>query len=253
LSTQGSDLAAVSPSETARLLTMAVGAGLLAGLLSWLVGEVLVEAFRPKLDPQTVMGYTFMKASFEDQAAADYKNAVLAFAVLGSLLAGTLGIAGGLSSRSTRRAVRAGAAGLVLGGFLGAVSSLAILPVYYRALDQNKEELSRDLILPLMVHVGIWAACGVAGGVGLGVGLGGKSDLVMKAALGGLIGAALGACLYEIIGAAAFAADKTTSPLSVTWSTRLLARLLVTIMAATIAAVVVNTPTARKTSSTMTP
>ncbi len=130
----------------------------------------------------------------------------------------------------------------MLGSLLAAGASLGLLPLYFRALDQDQEGLSRDLTLPLVVHAGIWAAAGLAGGLAFGIGLGGGRDRLIKAAIGGLLGAALGAALYEMCGAMAFPGDRTTTPLSLTWQTRLLARLLVAILAALIAAVVVNMP-----------
>jgi len=224
---------------------MALGAGILAGLISWLLGEVSLNAFRPPLETQHVMGQVIMKARFEDQSAADFKNAILAFGVLGGVLGLVLGMAGGLARKSTRAGVRAAAAGLVLGSLMGVGASLVLLPVYFRALDREQEELSRDLILPLMVHGGIWAATGLAGGLAFGIGLEVGRTRIVNAGLGGLIGAALGAALYIVIGAAAFPGYTTTSPLSVTWETRLLARLLVATLAAVIAATAVNRPIRR--------
>jgi hypothetical protein len=137
----------------------------------------------------------------------------------------------------------------VLGGLIGAGASLAMLPVYFRALDRAQEELSRDLTLPLVVHGVIWAACGLAGGVALGVGMGGGRGRVLNAALGGLIGAALGAALYEVLGAVAFPAGKTTYPVSLTWDTRLLARLLVGGLTGLVAAAAVNAQGQRRAAS----
>jgi hypothetical protein len=124
-------------------------------------------------------------------------------------------------------------------------ASLAILPFYFQALDHSPEKLSHDLILPLMVHGGIWASCGLAAGVALGIGLGGGTTRILNAALGGAIGAALGAALYEGAGAALFQAARTTSPISWTSGTRLLARLLVAGLAGFIAGAVVSTPKRR--------
>jgi len=218
----------------------AILAGLVAGIVSWLVGEAVINAFRPPYHAQNVMGQTIMKASFKDQSAADVKNATLAFAVLGGVLGAALGTAGGLARKSAWAGIVSSVVGLVLGGVLGAGSSLALLPVYFTALDRAQEELSRDLTLPLLVHGGIWAACGLAGGVAFGIGLGAGRTRVINAALGGLIGAVVGAALYEIIGATAFPTDKTTSPLAMTGKARLLARLLVAILSAMLAAVVIN-------------
>jgi hypothetical protein len=227
-------------SSIGRLVAWALGAGLLAGVASWLIGEAAFNAFRPPYQAQHVMGQVIMKATFADQSAADSKNATLAFAVLGGLLGIALGMVGGLARQSARAGAVAAAAGLVLGGVLGAVASWALLPVYFHALAVAQEALSRDLTLPLLVHGGIWAACGLAGGVAFGIGLGGGRAVVVKAGFGGLLGAILGAALYELIGASVFPAQKTTSPLSTTWGTRLLARLLVCSLSAMLAAALVN-------------
>jgi hypothetical protein len=188
------------------------------------------------------MGQSILKASFEDQSAADCKNAALAFGVLGGMLGLALGIAGGLTRWNVLSGLKAGVFGLALGGLLGAGTSLAIVPVYYRAVAKAQEEMSHDLVLPLMIHGGIWAACGLAGGIAFGIGLGGGRVRVLNAALGGLIGAAL----YEMIGAMAFPAAKTTSPISFTWTSRLLARLLVASMTGLVAAAIVKGPDPRR-------
>src|SRR5262249_2450091 len=146
------------------------------------------------------------------------------------------GIAGGLARHAAGAGIRAGVLGLVLGGLLSTGASLALLPVYFRAEDRAKEELSRDLTLPLLVHGGIWAAAGFAGGTALGIGLGGGRARILNAGLGGLVGAAAGAALYEILGAMVFPSGKTTPPLSNDWATRLLARILVATLAGLVAA-----------------
>jgi len=224
------------------LATLAACTGLLAGVGAWLIGEAALTAFRPPYERQQVMGQTILKASFQDQSAADCKNAALAFAALGGLLGLALGLAGGLARRNVSSGVKAGVVGLVLGGLLAASASLAIVPVYYRALDRAQEEMSHDLVLPLMVHGGIWSVCGLAGGIAFGIGLGGGRARVLNAALGGLIGAALGAALFEMIGAMAFPAAKTTSPISFTWGSRLFARLLVACLTGLVAAAIVKGP-----------
>jgi hypothetical protein len=129
---------------------------------------------------------------------------------------------------------------------MGTVSSLGLLPVYFRALDVAQEELSRDLVLPLMIHCGIWAACGLAAGTAFGLGLRLGMAQIARSGIGGLIGAALGGSIYELMGAMVFPDHMTTSPLSLTWSTRLLARLLVATLAAVMAAAFVS-PASRHT------
>jgi hypothetical protein len=236
-------LVACDPPATptpSRLVVMAIVAGLVAGVVSWLIGEAVVTAFRPPYQAQNVMGQTIMKANFEDQSVADTKNAALAFAMLGGVLGAALGMAGGIARRSTKAGMGSSVVGLVLGAVLGAGTSFALLPFYFRALDKAQEDLSRDLTLPLLVHGGIWAACGLAGGAAFAIGLGAGRVRLLKAAFGGLIGAVLGAALYELIGATAFPVDKTTYPLATTWIARLLARLLVAILSGLLAAVVIN-------------
>jgi hypothetical protein len=244
---------ASGPFTSGRLVPLALGAGLLAGVASWLVGELILHVFVPPYEAQHVMGQTIMKASFKDQSAADTKNATLAFTVLGSLLGAALGVAGGIARRSTKAGMGSSAVGLVLGAVLGAGASLALLPFYFRALDKTQEELSRDLTLPLLVHGGIWAACGLAGGVAFALGLGAGRIQLMKAAGGGLIGAAFGAALYELIGATAFPQDMTTSPLATLWIPRFLARLLVATLSGLLAAVAISTAARRPAGIPQTP
>ena len=239
---------------TGRLVAWALGAGLLAGVASWLIGELARDTFRPPLYQQNVMGHVLMKATFADQSSADFRNATLAFAVLGGFMGGVLGIAGGLAARrSTAAGTMAAAVGVVFGSLVGAICSLGLLPVYFRALDVAQEQLSRDLVLPLMIHSGIWAACGLAAGIVFGLGLGVGMAQVARSGIGGLIGAALGACIYELTGAMVFADHMTTNPLSLTWSTRLLARLLVATLSAVMAAVFVSTAAGRTDGSIRTP
>ena len=117
---------AVSPAAmppAARLLGLALSAGILAGLASWLIGEEVRTAFRPPYQPQNVMGQVIMKATFQDQSAADLKNATLAFGILGGMLGLALGLAGGIACRSGRAGMKAAAVGLVLGSVTAAGAS----------------------------------------------------------------------------------------------------------------------------------
>jgi hypothetical protein len=224
------------------LIGLALGAGLLAGVGSWLIGEATVTAFNPPRTKYEMMGQTLFKARFEDQLSADAKNAALAFTLLGGVLGLALGVAGGLAQHSVHAALKAGVVGLVLGGLAGCASSLAVLPLYYRAVEQSPEEMSHDIILPFLVHAAIWSTSGLAGGLAFGIGLGAGRRRVYSAAIGGLIGAALGAILYETVGAMMFPAGKTTLPISLTWETRLLARLLVAGLSGLLAAAITSMP-----------
>ena len=98
--TEHGEPVAALPSRSRSPLLLALAAGLLAGIASWAIGEAVRTAFRPPLQRQEVMGQVIMKATFDDQAAADTKNAVLTYALLGTVLGGCMGLAGGL--RGTR-------------------------------------------------------------------------------------------------------------------------------------------------------
>ncbi len=240
--------AAVGPAAPAgqgRELRLAAVAGLLAGVLAWSVGELTAKAFRPPMHIHNVMGQAIERATFEDRAAADAKNAALAYTIFGLFLGIGLGTAGGLTRRSTRRAVRGAATGGVLGAVLSFGAALVLLPVYFRAEDASQAELSRDLTIPLMVHVGCWSTAGLAAGVGYGLGRAGGSARTAGAALGGALGGALGAALYEIVCASALPHSGSTSPLPWSPTARFVAHVLVAVAAGLLTALVADTPLAR--------
>jgi hypothetical protein len=204
-----------------------------------------LNAFRPPTHEVQMMGLTRSVASPEDQAAADAKNAALAFAALGATLGAALGAAGGLAWGSGRSAVRAGLIGLVVGAAAPAAPSLVVLPLYNAYEQRHQEEASRDLTYPLLIHLGIWSAAGAAGGLALALGLGARGR-VAGCVLGGLAGAALGAATYEFLGAAMFPAARTARFVSETWPTRLMARMLVSVLATAGAALGVAEPRVRR-------
>jgi hypothetical protein len=130
----------------------------------------------------------------------------------------------------------AGLAGAVLGILGGVGASWVLLPIFY----QYQSPISGDLILPLLTHGGVWSVVGAAGGLALGLGLG-SLGRALRAGLGGLLGAAVGAIAFEAVGAFAFPNDETDQPISKTWVTRLIVRLLIAIPAAAGAALAVQT------------
>jgi hypothetical protein len=210
-----------------RLWVLSLAAGLVAGLAAWIIGEQSLHLFTPAREWRTgkIDVVSRLKPTVATVRAADTKNAALGFSILGASLGLTLGGAGGLARRSSQPALRAGLAGLVLGGALVPAVTLAALPWYYRAKDLDRSR--DDLLLSLGTHVSIWSMAGVAGGLALGLGLGGRGRLV--AALGGgLVGAVLGTVVFEFLGAVAFPIEAyTAEPVSNTPGSRLLARLLV--------------------------
>src|SRR5262249_4027885 len=84
------------PGRPERIWALAMGAGLLAGVLAWVAGEMALTAFKPELEEAPGMGVVLMLPSRKGEIKADTQNAALAFGLLGAILGLGLGIAGGL-------------------------------------------------------------------------------------------------------------------------------------------------------------
>jgi hypothetical protein len=215
----------------ARLWAVAMAAAVVAGLLTWIIGERTVGFFKPPPRPTRASGQTMNRPSFENRVAAELKNATLTFGVFGAGLGLAMGLAGGLGRRAPRAALAAAAFGLVLGGAAGGVASAAVLPFYYHKLDVAQESLSHDLVLPFLVHAGIWSSVAVTAALAFGIGLSSRQRPALVA-LHGLLGGLLGAAIYEVLAALVFPAGRTTEPLAGAWAPRLIGRLSVSIASA---------------------
>lgn len=216
-----------------RLWVFVVAAGFIAGLVSWLAGEASLDVVEPRRRTIIDRGITLHVSDRRAEATAISANAGLAFFLLGASLGGALGAAGRLARGSNRSVGSAASFGMGAGALAAGLASLAILPLYDAYRLGHPDEASRDLILPLLVHIGVWSAAGVAGGPALARGLG-RTDrrTILKIALGGLVGAAVGATVFELIGAFAMPDAETARYVSRTAASRLLARLLVCVFAA---------------------
>ncbi|WZO96037.1 hypothetical protein EP7_003010 [Isosphaeraceae bacterium EP7] len=224
-----------------RAWALALLAGLVAGLASWLIGEGLNGRIQPRL-----LATNGFPTPEEALAAANASKAAVAlqmsvaYGTLGAALGLTLGLAGGGMRRETRSAGGAAAIGAILGGVVGAVLPQAVVPVYFKYYDPDSD----DLVLAILTLGGIAGAVGASAGASLGMGLGGRGR-ISRAAVGGLVGAIAGIVLYVVAGTLAFPLDQTTKPISATSGSRLAARLLVALFAAAGATMVVrSTPKA---------
>jgi hypothetical protein len=233
-----------TPNRPGRLWALALVASILAGLGSWMAGEATRFYFVPSERIVVAMGIKMNIPSFEEKVKAGQRNATLANGTLGGLLGLLLGLAGGLARGSVRSAPVPAIAGVLIGLVAGVGSSEAVLPYYYHQLDKGSEELSKDLILPLIIHSVSWAAVGLAGGIALGLGQGARGRIA-SAALGGLVGGVLGAGAYEVIGALVFPTGGTSEPLAAHWAPRLIGKLLVTTLATALAVVAIQSPARR--------
>jgi hypothetical protein len=191
----------------------------------------LREVVRPRSTEIRSRGETRTFISPPERAAADTRNAALSFTVLGGLLGAGLGVAGGLSRKNGRAAAMAGVLGLVLGAALAGGLTMLLLPAYFAFRMRVPDETLQDLFWPLIVHLGLWAPAGATGGLAFAIGHAARRR-TFAVFMGGLLGAALGAAVYEIVGALAFPMAETTSVLSATAGSRLLARIAVTTLAA---------------------
>jgi hypothetical protein len=155
------------------------------------------------------------------------RNTAVNFLQQGAILGAVLGLAGGLAQRSSRSALLAAFAGGLLAAIAATLAAHGVLPVYYR----NVEPQGNDLLLPLLTHGAIWAAVGAAAGLAFGLGAA-RSGWWARCALGGLLGAIAATLVYDLVGALAFPVDKTSEPVSATAGTRLFAQLAVAVFTA---------------------
>jgi hypothetical protein len=128
---------------------------------------------------------------------------------------------------------------------LGAGLSLALLPWFIKA---RYDYFDYDLIISMTMHLLIWGLLGAAAGLAFSVGLG-DARSGARSLVAGLAGAVVGAIAFELIGALFFSSANTNYPISETWPTRLLARLLVTVGAAVAVALLLPEPSREKAAS----
>jgi hypothetical protein len=215
----------VRPCTHRQVWIIALSAGLVAGLLSWLIVELTHGFFRPRLYPVSAMGMTAMRPSQESQRLADTLNATLAYTILGGLTGLVMGLAGALAGRSTERAgmlalatMVAGAAGAIV-GFL---ASKALVPLFFQGLVPDRN----DLLTPIMIHGGIWVAIGALGGLAFAIGMRCSKrlpDVIAGACLGGL----LATFFFHALSGTLFPMSGSTEPVANTWIVRLMAMILV--------------------------
>lgn len=217
-----------------RFLAMAVLAGFVAGLASWGVGEAAYPRFVSSLRVDNKQFDSMEKQTNEKfrlvNQGTTYR-AMVSYGAMGATLGVALGLIGGLARRSATTGLMAAGLGLVLGGAAGACVTQAVLPTYFHLLRTSEDHLSSNITVPLLIHGGIWTACGLAGGLALGLGLGGLGRAV-QAGIGGALGAMIGTFLYEFTGPFVFPAAATSEPIANDRLARLLAHLSVAIFVA---------------------
>jgi hypothetical protein len=226
---------------------------MLAAVAAWLVGESTHSFFKPSLAASE--NFRDPSGLNREMPGVNSRNGALTYGAFGGLLGLALGMAGGLAGRSVGRAALAAVAGLILGVAAATLSSFLIMPLQWN--HRNDDPATLDLLGPLLVHLGLWSATGLAAGLAFGIGSYGSgpalrparlSDATLliteagsdksisrgfrparlvEAALAGLVGAMLGTLVYEMAGALLFPHDHTADPFPGSPNARLLARICV--------------------------
>ncbi|MHC5539144.1 hypothetical protein ACYOEI_13075 [Singulisphaera rosea] len=212
-------------------------AGGLAGLASWGMGEWAEDYFAPSFDMSKELMSNALKSTAEvgrQKRVALLQTAAVSYGSLGAFLGFSLGIAGGLVRRSPSKGFVAAVVGTLLGGAVCAGASLGLIPIYLRVFQESPNHLGDDLLFPLMIHAGMWAGAGVAGGLAFGLGSSGGSRAAL-ACFGGALGAVIGTVVFEALGAVLYPLALTSSPISTSSGARLFAASCVAILSSLVA------------------
>jgi hypothetical protein len=153
-------------------------------------------------------------------------NGSLTFGLLGLCLGGALGVAGGVACRSPLAAMKGGLLGAILSAVLGAGLSLGLLPVFLAQQNRYADDELTVLLISLVMHALLWGLLGASAGLAFAVGFE-EPSLLRRAPFAGFIGAIVGSVAFDVAGGLFFPLAATHQPISETWPTRLLARLLV--------------------------
>jgi hypothetical protein len=204
-----------------------LAAGVAAGFVAWLAGELAHEAYKPQLFQVEILGRKWMVPTTASENAAALKNGTLVFAILGCVTGLAQGLAGGLAGHSAKRGVIVGLAGLAVGGLVGALASLALIPFLYRGLVPD----SNDLLSPILIHGVIWMAIGAVGGLAFAIALGSRRS-IPSAAVAACVGAFLASVLVHLLSAALDPDSSWTEPVARSALLRLVAMLLISVLVA---------------------
>jgi hypothetical protein len=121
--------------------------------------------------------------------------------------------------------------GVILGIAAGAAPAFPVIA--YQYAHRNDDPSGSDLVQPLLIHIALWVGLGGAAGFSLALGRCGlRLVALIMGTLGGLFGAAVGSLVYELVGAMHFPHDWTVYPISLSPTTRLIARLSVALLTA---------------------
>jgi len=199
----------------------AVGAALVAGLLTWGIGERTHDYYRPSAGGGSTSGFAAMN---REEGTANRKNTALAFGTFGALLGLLSGAAGGALRRSIPSGASAAVGGFLLGGGGGALASYELAPIFARFYSDE----SAALLLSFLIRGAIWAVVGMTTGLALGWGWRGPLG-ILRALTGGLAGGVCGTVAFEVVNAVLFPGDRNDAVIPSSMQARLLAYLFVSV------------------------
>jgi hypothetical protein len=203
---------------------LVMGLAMLAAVAGWLVGERTFHVFKASLAASE--NYRDPSALNKEMPMVNARNGALTYGALGGLLGLAMGLAGGLAGRSVGRTVIAAIVGLILGAVAGALPSFVVMPWHWQ--HRNDDPATLNLMAPLLMHLGLWSAAGLAGGLAFGIGSQGlKPARLFESAIVGLVGAMVGTFVYEMVGAMLFPFAHTADPFPETPGTRLLVQVCI--------------------------
>jgi hypothetical protein len=190
-----------------------------ASVSCWLLGELAVGAFQPRLFMVERLGQTSVQPTTASKNSADLKNAILAHAIYGCVIGLVMGIAGGMAARSLQRAVIVALGAQAVGAIVSAGASFVILPFFFR----NSVPDMNDLLLPILLHGGIWAAIGAVGGAAFACGAGRPPRLIPLAVGDACVAAFLASIVFHLASAEVFPEGRSIDPVAGSSIVRLLA------------------------------
>jgi hypothetical protein len=221
---------------------MTLGAGIIAGVLSGLVGEATGRAIPMRIEYPanfaSIRGYqkdavlamimgNAMRIAVRERAAA-------AYGLLGVLLGVGLGLTGGWASGSMRSGLQGALVGGVAGGVAGAALSAVFVPIFFRFQNPDTDAVTLGLLLLFLTHAAIFAGIGVASGLALGWGSGDRGR-IGQGLVGGLLGAIIGTFAFEVINSLLYPMVRTYEPVPTEPTPRMLLHLCVAVGTAVLA------------------
>ena len=198
-----------------------------AALVSWVAGEFTYTAFKPKMVETVQLSGVIFQPTLTTQNVADFKNALLTFGVLGGVLGFAMGFAGGLARGSTTRGLVVGSMAAVICALVAAGAARAMLPFFYRRLAPDPN----DVMTPILGHGGIWCAIGAASAVAFAIGIKARRD-AFYIVVNACVAAFSASFLYHMAAESLFPAARSSEPLAISSSARLLAIAFVTLLVA---------------------